>query len=51
MKCEDQYLLDVNIHDLIESDYWKNKQNWYMNMLPFYKVNENDNIIEYGEMK
>ena len=47
MKSDDQYLLDVQIHDLVNSDEWLSKEKWYMNMMPYYSVKENDDIINY----
>lgn len=47
MKTESQYLLDSALHDLMVSDVWKEKENWYLNMIPIYQVQENNNIINY----
>lgn len=47
METDKQYLLDTALHDLMMSDVWKEKENWYLNMIPIYQVQENNNIIYY----
>ena len=44
MTIENQTLLDNHLNILIESEDYKNKSNWSMDMKPFYETNENPEI-------
>jgi len=44
MSVENQIIIDNNLSDLINSDIWKEKSNWVMDMNPFYIANENVEI-------
>lgn len=44
MLVEDQIKLDVKLSELINSDIWKEKLNWYMDLKEFYIANENTEI-------
>lgn len=44
MKVDDQILLDKHLNALINSELWKEKSNWDMNLKCFYEVNENTDI-------
>lgn len=44
MSVENQILLDNHMTKLINSDVWKERCNWFMNLNAFYEANENVEI-------